>query len=184
MQHNGIEPAREDDAIVAAACVHPEAFAPLYEKYSVPIYRWFYRETGNADSAADLTAQVFVQALQHLRRYQPQQQASFRSWLYAIARNLLRDQWRRYRPTVPPLEMVDGDPGPEEIAVHRSEMDELRTALDLLPERQREIVELRLSGLTMREIAEIQGTSEDAVKTAQSRAFKTLRTRLREGVTP
>ncbi|MCA9833318.1 MAG: sigma-70 family RNA polymerase sigma factor [Thermomicrobiales bacterium] len=184
MQHNGIEPAREDDAIVAAACVHPEAFAPLYEKYSVPVYRWFYRETGHADVAADLTAQVFVQALQHLHRYQPQRQASFRSWLYAIARNLLRDQWRRYRPFVSPPEMIDSSPGPEEIAVHRSEMDALRAALDLLPERQREIVELRLSGLSMREIAEIQGTSEDAVKTAQSRAFKTLRTHLREGVTP
>lgn len=182
MQHNGIEPSREDDAIVAAARSQPEAFAPLYEKYNVPIYRWFYRETGNAESAADLTAQVFVQALQNLHRYQPQQSASFRSWLYTIARNLIRDSWRRYRPTTEPPELVDGSPGPEEIAVHRSEMAEFRSALDALPDRQREIVELRLSGLSMREIAEIQGRSENAIKTAQSRAFKTLRTVMTEGV--
>lgn len=180
MQHNGN--GREDDAIVAAARSRPEAFAPLYEKYSVPIYRWFYRDTGDAESAADLTAQVFVQALQSLHRYQPQQSASFRSWLYTIARNLLRDSWRRYRPMSEPPELVDGSPGPEDIAIHRSEMEEFRSALSELPERQREIVELRLSGLSMREIAEIQDVSENAVKTAQSRAFKTLRTHMTKGV--
>lgn len=182
MQHNGIEPSREDDAIVAAARSQPEAFAPLYEKYNVPIYRWFYRETGNAESAADLTAQVFVQALQNLHRYQPRQSASFRIWLYTIARNLLRDSWRRYRPKGDLPELIDGAPGPEEIAIHRTEMAEFRVALGALPERQREIVELRLSGLSMREIAEIQDSSENAIKTAQSRAFKTLRIHMTEGV--
>lgn len=182
MQHNGIDPSREDDAIVAAARTHPEAFAPLYEKYNAPIFRWFYRETGHAETAGDLTAQVFVQALQNLHRYEPQRSASFRSWLYAIARNLLRDSWRRYRPTTSPPELTDPSPGPEEIAIHRTEMVELRAALGKLPDRQREIVELRLSGLSMREIAEIQGTSENAVKTAQSRAFTTLRVALTEGV--
>src|SRR5690606_18256279 len=77
MQHNGLDPSRGDDDIVAAACTHPEAFAPLYEKYSVPIYRWFYRETGNAEVSADFAAQVFAQALQNLHRYKPQQSASF-----------------------------------------------------------------------------------------------------------
>lgn len=182
MRHNGIDPSREDDAIVAVALTQPEEFAPLYEKYSGPIYRWFYRETGNAETAADLTAQVFVQALQNLHRYQPQRSASFRSWLYAIARNLLRDAWRRYRPTSNPLHLVDDAPGPEELAIHRTEMDALRAALGVLPDRQREIVELRLSGLSMREIAEIEGTSEAAVKVAQSRAFRTLRFAMTKGV--
>lgn len=61
-------------------------------------------------------------------------------------------------------------------------MDDLRAALAELPERQREIVELRLSGLSMREIAEIQGSNEAAVKVAQSRAFRILRSHLLKGV--
>lgn len=61
-------------------------------------------------------------------------------------------------------------------------MEALRAALGMLPDRQREIVELRLSGLTMREISKIQGSSESAVKVAQSRAFRTLRATLGEGV--
>lgn len=183
MQHNGIDPSREDDAIVRAALSDIDAFTPLYQRYATPIYRWMYRETGDPDTAADLTAQVFVQVLQRLNQYQPDRAASFRTWLFAIARNLLRDSWRRYRPIASPFELVDAAPGPEEIAIHRSQMDDVRAALESLPDRQREIIELRLSGLSMREIAEIQNTSENAVKVAQSRAYKTLRTVLSPKVT-
>lgn len=183
MQHNGIDPSMEDDAIVQRARENTDAFAPLYQRYSTQIYRWMYRETGDADTAADLTAQVFVQVLQSLHRYQPQQSASFRAWIFTIARNQLRDSWRRYRPVqLPPQELADQSPGPEDIAIHRTEMDELRSVLDALPERQREIIELRISGLTMREVAEIQNCTENAVKVAQSRAFKTIRAYLTEGV--
>ena len=183
MHHNGIDPSMEDDDIVQRAREDADSFAPLYRRYSTQIYRWMYRETGDPDTAADLTAQVFVQALQSLHRYQQQHASSFRTWLFTIARNLLRDSWRRYRPVnLPPMELADQSPGPEDIAIHRTEMDELRAALDALPERQREIVELRISGLTMREVAEIQSSTESAVKVAQSRAFKTIRARLTEGV--
>ena len=179
MDHNGIE---DDDAIVLAARNDVDAFAPLYHRYARLIYRWMYRETGNAETAADLTAQVFMQVLQRLHQYRPGEVSTFRSWLFAIARNLLRDSWRRYRPVSLPEELVDHRPGPEDVAIHRSLMDDVRAALDTLPERQREIVELRLSGLSMHEIAEIQGTSENAVKVAQTRAFRTLRTLLHQEV--
>ncbi len=179
---NGIDLSREDDAIVHAALTDIDAFEPLYHKYNVPIYRWMYRETRDPETAADFTAQTFVQAIQHLESYKPERATSFRSWLFTIARNLLRDSWRRYRPRGSMPEVVDASPGPEEIAVHRTVLDDLRVALDKLPERQAEIVELRLAGLTIREIAEIQGTSEDATKTAQTRAFKSLRTSMERRV--
>lgn len=182
MRNNGIDPSRKDDAIVRAALQDIDAFEPLYEKYNVPIYRWMYRETRDPETAADFTAQMFVQAIQHLESYKPERATSFRSWLFTIARNLLRDSWRRYRPRGSMPEVVDASPGPEEIAVHRTVLDDLRVALDKLPERQAEIVELRLAGLTIREIAEIQGTSEDATKTAQTRAFKSLRTSMERRV--
>lgn len=183
MRNNGIDPSREDDAIVCAALRDIDAFAPLYQKYNVPIYRWMYRETRDPETAADFTAQVFVQAIQHLESYRPERATSFRSWLFTIARNLLRDSWRRYRPSGAMPELVDASPGPEEMAIHRSVLDELRAALDTLPERQAEIIELRLAGLSIREIAEIQGTGENATKTAQSRAFASLRKRMGQKVT-
>ena len=182
MRNNGIDPSRKDDAIVRAALQDIDAFEPLYEKYNVPIYRWMYRETRDPETAADFTAQTFVQAIQHLESYKPERATSFRSWLFTIARNLLRDSWRRYRPRGSMPELVESSPGPEEIVIHRSVLDELLATLDTLPERQAEIIELRLAGLSIREIAEIQGTSENATKTAQSRAFKALRSRMERRV--
>ncbi len=174
-----------DEGIVIDTARHdPAAFAPLYDRYSTPIYRYCYRQVRDADAAADLTAQVFIGALEKLHRYRPKPGATFRSWLFAIARNAIRDRWRRSRPTRDVDEamnqVVYHGPGPEEIAVHRSEMARLLDALDTLPERQRDIVGMRLEGLSMREIADAIGATESAVKTAQTRAFRTLRAELGE----
>jgi len=150
----------------------------------MPIYRYCFRQTRDADAAGDLTAQVFIQALEKIDQYRPHRGATFRSWLFAIARNGIRDRWRRHRPG-PNIDnshhlLIEQGPGPEETAVHRSEMAELLDALETLPERQRDIVEMRLEGLSMREIASVLGTTENAVKTAQTRAFRQLRSLLGE----
>ncbi len=170
--------------IIEAARRDAAAFSPLYERYSVPIYRYCFRQTRDADAAGDLTAHVFIQALEKIDQYRPHQGATFRSWLFAIARNGVRDRWRRQRPganvDASPHLLIDQRPGPEETAVHRSEMALLLDALETLPERQRDIVEMRLEGLSMREIASMLGTTENAVKTAQTRAFRHLRSRLGE----
>lgn len=178
-----------EEEVIEAARRDASAFGPLYEQYSVPIYRYCFRQTRDADAAADLTAQVFVQALEKIDQYRPHQGATFRSWLFAIARNGVRDRWRRHRwrrhrlgPNVDRSLhlLIEPGPGPEETAVHRSEMAQLLDVLETLPERQRDIVEMRLEGLSMREIASVLRTTENAVKTAQTRAFRHLRSRLGE----
>jgi RNA polymerase sigma-70 factor (ECF subfamily) len=136
-------------------------------------------QAGRSEAANDLTAQVFVKAIEQLHRYRPKPGASFRSWLFTIARNTVTDRWRRQRPTNP-LEpvldaLVDGEPGPEQVAVAGDQRATLHTALATLPESQRAIVELRLAGLTTREIMATLGMTEPAVKSAQHRAYKRLR---------
>lgn len=171
--------------VIAAARRNPAAFAPLYERHSPDIYRYCYIRLGHREAADDLTAKVFVRAIEKLHQYKPQPGASFRSWLFAIARNMLADEWRRRKDIrlIPPIEDMthDNDPGPESLVVHRSEMDRLRTALDYLPHRQREIIELRLVDFTTNEIAETLGISIAAVKSAQARAYHALREHLTEG---
>lgn len=169
----------DEQSWIEAARYDPVAFAPVYERYAVEVYRFCYRRTAEADLANDLTAQIFVRALERLEQYSPRPGASFRSWLFAIARNIVADHWRRHRPM--PLSgarertLPDGDPGPEQIAIHRLEIDELRQVLELLPRRQRDIVELRLAGLTTAEIANAMDTSSAAVKSAQTRAYSRIR---------
>lgn len=164
---------------IAAARRDVAAFAPIYETYAIQVYRFCYRQTGDVELANDLTAQIFVRAIERLDRYRPMPGASFRSWLFAIARNALTDHWRRRQPVQlnqsSEAALLDGDPGPEEVAVHRSEVDDLRVTLQSLPSRQRDIVELRLAGLTTEEVANTMAISVAAVKSAQTRAYSRIR---------
>ncbi len=173
------EPEDAEARWIAAARVDPRAFAPLYDRYAVPIYRFCYGRVEDPDVANDLTAQIFVRAIERLDRYKPRPGATFRSWLFAIARNTITDRWRRHRPTAPldPARhtLVDDDPGPEEHAVHGDELSRLLAVLDRLPSTQRDIIELRLAGLTTSEVGDALGMSQAAVKSAQSRAYKHLR---------
>ena len=169
----------DEPAWIEAAKRDPVAFAPIYERHATPVYRYCFRQTGDPDLANDLTAKIFVRAIEKLHQYRPQPGATFRSWLFTIARSIITDHWRRHRPLqlLDEREMAleDGDPGPEEVAVHRTEVEELRRVLDRLPDRQREIVELRLAGLTTAEIAAAMEMTVAGVKSAQTRAYSRIR---------
>lgn len=169
----------DEDAVVRAALRDIDDFAPLYERHAMAIYRYCFNQTRDADVANDLTAQVFVRAIERLHQYKPRSGATFRSWLFAIARNIVVDRWRRKRSTRPLDNVLRGvasdRPGPEEIAVHRSQMDMLVKALETLPDRYQDIIQLRLAGLTTSEIAMSLGMTESAVKSAQTRAYRRLR---------
>lgn len=181
-QHDRHDQRTNESAIIAAARRDPAEFAPLYEQHAPDIYRYCYVRLGLREAADDLTARVFIRAIERLHQYNPKPGATFRSWLFAIARNMLADDWRRRRDIrlLPDqVDMTHDDyPGPEAVAVHRSEMDRLRAALEDLPDRQREIIELRMVGFRTSEIAETLGISLAAVKSAQSRAYRSLRTYL------
>ena len=168
----------ERDWIVAAKH-DPRAFAPLYERYAQVIYRYCYRQTSDSEEANDLTAQTFIKALERIDRFQHLHNGSFKSWLFAIAHNIIVDRWRKKRPTAlsdaMTLGLIDDDPGPEFRAVHRDQMDEVLVALSGLPPNQRDIVELRLSGLNTAEIGDALGLTIGAVKSAQTRAYRKLR---------
>ncbi|MCC6705645.1 MAG: sigma-70 family RNA polymerase sigma factor [Thermomicrobiales bacterium] len=170
---------RSDDDVVRRALRNRADFAPLYERHAAAIYGYCYNHTRDPELANDLAAQIFLRAIERLGQYQPRAHASFRSWLFAIARNIVIDHWRRFRPTWPiepwQIAAIADEPGPEEITLHRARMADLLDALDQLPERQRTIVEFRLAGMTTPEIASALGLTESAVKSAQTRAYRHLR---------
>lgn len=175
-----IPDAREEElSWIADARKHPRYFSPLYERYATQVYWYCYRQTQNVDIANDLTAQIFVRAIERIHQYRPSSGATFRSWLFAIARNMVTDSFRRSRPTVPiedhEMWLADTDPGPEEIAVHRSELDALLDILHKLSERQQSIIQLRLTGLTTNEIADVLDMTQSAVKSEQTRAYTNIR---------
>jgi RNA polymerase sigma-70 factor (ECF subfamily) len=170
----------EDARLVALAKTDPRAFAPLYARYFDPVYRYCYRRLGHAEAAADAAAQVFAKALAGLSSYH-EDAPSFRSWLFAIAHNVITDELRARRPVAPmaaAAHVAASDLSPEEVVLTNEAGYTVRALLTLLPSDQRQILELRLAGLTGPEIAATLGRSLGAVKIAQVRAFARLRATL------
>lgn len=190
MAADGVHPAPDEPAdttLVAAAITDPHAFAPLYRRYVAPVYRYCARRTSDPELAADLTATVFTRALEALPRFQVRggSGGTFRSWLFAIAHNVVVDSHRQRRPTgTMPDDPLDRDPGPEDLAVHGDELSRLLAVLDQLPHQHRQIIELRLAGLTAAEIASTLSLTRAAVKSAQTRAYARLRDLLSAPSTP
>lgn len=167
----------DDEAVIAMrARRDPEAFAPLYARYVDPVYRYCYRRLGSREVAEDATSAVFQKALTALSGYRG---GSFRAWLFTIAHNVVTDIYRERRPTQPFDEArhdpIDPDRTPEEHAMAADDLRTIEAVLARVAPDQRRVLELRLAGLTGREIAEVLGRSEAAVKMLQSRAHARLR---------
>jgi len=79
---------------IQAAQTDPAAFAPLYERYYEPIFRFIYKRCGSEDLSGDLCAQVFLQALQKLPSY-VFKGVPFSAWLFRIAINELAQYFRK-----------------------------------------------------------------------------------------
>jgi RNA polymerase sigma-70 factor (ECF subfamily) len=163
-----------DDELVERARRDPAVFASLYQRHVRSIYAYCHSRLGNRELAEDATSQIFTNALSGLARYRS---GSFRGWLYAIARNVVTDQ-RRQMPFIPEeaLRNPVADSGSADSALQQADSDiDLRLLLDQLTSDQREVVELRLAGLTGIEIAQALGKRHGAVRAMQFRAYHRLR---------
>lgn len=167
-------------SLVRAAQADPAAFSPLYAEFHVRIYRYLRLRTPNNEEAADLTQQVFLQALDALPHYD-ERGLPFAAWLFRIARNAAIDAQRKRHPTVdidllPDAFLLSDEGNPEAEALRQERLEQLRALLAQLDTEQRELLALRFAaGLTSREIADIVDKREGAVKRQLSRLIQKLR---------
>jgi RNA polymerase sigma-70 factor, ECF subfamily len=121
----------------ASPDARPTLANDLFARYYERVARWCYRFTGDRESAADLTQDVFLKAHRHLNSFQGTSQ--FGTWLYSIARNESINRMKRSAmPSTASeealLDLPDLEPGPEDIAAYQSRSRRLhqflRTALD------------------------------------------------------
>jgi RNA polymerase sigma-70 factor, ECF subfamily len=172
---------------VEAARRDPRAFEPLYRKYVAQIYSFAVYETRDRSVAEDVTELVFLRALAGLPRFREQGEgprSTFRAWLYTIARHTIANErrTRRRRPVVP-LEaaaLLPAGRDPADVAAERAELDRAWLAIGKLRDDRRQAVVLRLvNELTAREIGDIMGRSEGAVRVLIHRGLTTIRARMR-----
>lgn len=103
-----------------------DAFVALYRRHVDAIYGYALHQLGDVQDAEDVTSETFLKVVAGLASFD--RRASFRTWLFTVARNQLRDRWRaeRRRPrTVAFDEALDGAP-----AASAAAFDPLRDADD------------------------------------------------------
>jgi len=167
--------AESDEILAARAATDPAAFAELYNRYVARIDGYCRQRLHSADLAEDATHQIFLRALESLRKHPVDNVAA---WLFTIAHNECIDRYRRHRAHVPiemAVEMEGIERSPEDQAIARSMVRELWDLLPLLGEDQRQVLELRLAGLSSGEIEIVLGKSRSWVGVTQHRAVMRLR---------
>lgn len=153
-----------------------EAFSVLYDRYAGEMVNFFYGRLGRDEAKAqDFLHDLFLKLLSNPSSYTPGK--SFRAWLYAIALNMCRNEYRSlkvrddyrlagFNPT------TAGFDGPDKIDMKRF-ANELMDRLSLLDEPHREVFLLRYQQeLSIAEIAVLMDCPEGTVK---SRLFYTLK---------
>ena len=166
-----------------------DAFAQFYRVHALMIYRYFRaRVDRDHDTASELTAETFAEALTSLPRFGGTEPGDGTAWLIGIARNLGRDHHRRRRVRETarrqigmPLQPYATDANAE--ADDRLVADDLRPVLEAalagLPAAQRDAVWMRVvDELGYPEIATRTRRSEQAVRLRVFRALRALRLRL------
>ncbi|MGA8014496.1 MAG: sigma-70 family RNA polymerase sigma factor [Candidatus Dormiibacterota bacterium] len=168
----------EERQLILAAQRDRAAFAYLYERNVDRIFAYVLTLTKDRELAEDVTAATFAKGLEELPRFE-WRGVPYSSWLYRVASNLVARQ-RRMPGWIELTPALAGDgASPLEIVEERDRAETVREAVRTLPDDQRQAVVLRFAGeLRNREIAEIMGRSEGAVKLLTFRALTTLRKRL------
>jgi RNA polymerase sigma-70 factor (ECF subfamily) len=151
-----------------------EELERLFRTYHGPLVRYLTRRLGDRDWAEEVAQETFLRALRqdHL--------TSERSWLFAVATNLVRDEARKSERRRRHLALLaeqerEASIEPEPTALERSQEAALaRQAVDSLAERDRLALLMKEEGLNYDEIAAALGLSVGSVGTTLSRARRRL----------
>jgi RNA polymerase sigma-70 factor (ECF subfamily) len=171
-------PLEEEAKLVSGAQAgDSEAFGRLYRAYVQAIHRYLFLRLSDTSLAEDLTAEVFLRAVDGLPRY-IQRGLPFGAWLFRIARDRLVDYYRQSarRPRAELDDSLPSDlPEPSDSAVDSETAETLREALAELTDEQRDVIQFRfMEEWSLEETARVMNKSVNAVKALQHRALNVL----------
>jgi RNA polymerase sigma-70 factor (ECF subfamily) len=141
----------DEPRLVESAKTDPAAFVALYEHYFPKVYAFVCRRVRHRETAEDLVSQTFMKAFAALPNYSSAAGSSFGAWVYRIATNALTDHWRSQGRKPLTVDVDDfaevipkeGAATPADLAELSLEAGRLDVVLGELPERHRQVLELK-----------------------------------------
>lgn len=166
---------------VERAKTDPAAFGQLYDRYAGQIYRFVRARVHDDCEAEDITEEVFLSALRHIKGYRDQGRP-FSCWLYRIAVNAVASHYRGRRSQLSldeELELAAPTGDPIDDVVQRDRLRAVWQAVDRLPRQQRAAMILKFSmDMTMEDVGTVLDKSPAAAKLLIYRAVQRLRQEL------
>jgi len=157
------------------------AFGRLYEMFFSPIYRYVYLRVRSRGDAEDLTQIIFLKVFQSVSDFEEKGKNPV-SYFYAVARNAVIDYWRKKKEVNAgdTEEIFENIPSPKENIEKSIDENEIvatiRQAIKSLTDEQQEVIVLKfINDLSNKEIAELLGKNETAIRQLQCRGLKKLR---------
>jgi RNA polymerase sigma-70 factor (ECF subfamily) len=173
------EEIRKEEQVLEQSRRDPQAFGQLYEKYFDRIYHYILRQTDDEELAGDLCSQTFVNALNHLSKYEFRG-IPFSAWLYKIAGNEVNKYYRKHKKhKVFSIEEVKVKELIEQVheAWDEELIERLIQYMNELPTEMVQVLELRFfENKDFKEIAYILDMTESGAKMRTYRALDKLRT--------
>lgn len=154
----------------------PESF--YKDNYPI-VYGYLLSLCGNTHQAEELTAEVFLKAVEKIHTYDPQYKPS--TWLCTIARNLYINECKRKKRTVslseePPCTI----PSPETLYMQKEQAHSVIEAAQNLPSEQRRVLFMRLQGMSFRSIGLALEKSENWARVTYFRAKSKILSEMEE----
>jgi RNA polymerase sigma-70 factor (ECF subfamily) len=178
---------RLDAAVAEAVAGSRDALREVVETIRPIVVRYIRARLGTTErvglSADDVAQEVCLAAIQALPRYQDQGRP-FLAFVYGIAAHKVADAHRaaarnKSDPTDVVPERYSPDVGPEQMALQADASAQMNKLLAVLPDKQREILILRIVvGLSAEETADAVGSTPGAVRVAQHRALAKLKSQI------
>ena len=160
-----------------------EAFDVLYQRHKTPLYRFVLRQC-EQQVVDELFQEIWIKVINARHNYQVK--ASFKTWLYHLARNRIIDQYRRNN--IRPVENNSDELAsiantsvaqPDKQLQRQNQYEILLEAITELPREQKEVFLLREEvGLSVEQIAETCGINFETAKSRLRYAMNKLRQKL------
>ena len=166
----------ERDLVGRAQAMDAAAWDEIYETHFAAVFRYCAYRVG-AQAAEDLAADVFLEAVRGIQRYQ-YRGTPFRAWLYRIAHNVTVDELKRgtRRGLVERSDAEPATPNNADFTAGLAARRDLEVALRSLTHDQQQVILLRfVEGLSLGETAATMKRPTGAIKALQFRAVTRLR---------